>query len=312
MQLTRRGLMAGLAAGSLGLAAPRVARASHFELRLSRGLYRPPGFPRLANDPVTEFLADAWHLDGSAYDVNQGTSGAPLWGFSVRGYPYRTQFAAFSPQVTTAGQGCGFDGSSQYIYTTVGAGRGPWAGSPGLQTFLVVGRVNAQQSAAQTLMGIEAHSLGRRASLQIAPNSMNFAVNWVTNTTTAGSFSPSATIGQPFAVAMTLNYGTGAASLFFGTVKSTVVGSAKAVNQWDEVNFGNSVVGGVNQNNYLNGAILLGAVWNKLLDDDTIFGLLRNPFGFLVFPEDDMMMSYLAGATAPSARMLGGTHGFPR
>ena len=196
MQLTRRGLMAGLAAGSLGLAAPRVARASHFELRLSRGLYRPPGFPRLANDPVTEFLADAWHLDGSAYDVNQGTSGAPLWGFSVRGYPYRTQFAAFSPQVTTAGQGCGFDGSSQYIYTTVGAGRGPWAGSPGLQTFLVVGRVNAQQSAAQTLMGIQAHSLGRRASLQIAPNSMNFAVNWVTNTTTAGSFSPSATIGR--------------------------------------------------------------------------------------------------------------------
>lgn len=311
MPPTRRGLLKSLAGSSLGLAAPRVARAAHIEPRPFRGLYRPAGFPRLANDPVTEFLADAWHLDGSAYDVNQGSSGAPLWGFSLRGYPYRTQFAAFHPQITAAGQGCGFDGSSQYIYTTLGAGRGPWSASPGLQTLLVVAQVNAQQSAAQTLMGIEAHSLGRRASLQIAANSTNFAVNWVTNSTTAGSFSQSATIGQPFAAAMTLNYGSGAASLFYGTVKSTIAGSAKAANQWDEANFGNSVIGGVNQNNYLNGAVLFGAAWNLVLPDDVIFGLLQNPFGFLVFPDDDLL-SQLTGAPAPVAKASSGAHGFPR
>ncbi len=249
-------------------------------------------------------------MDGSAYDVSQGNFGAPLWGFSLRGYPYRTQFAAFGRQVTSAGQGCGFDGSSQYIYTTVGAGRGPWSASPGLQTFLVVAQVNAQQSAAQTLMAIEAHGLGRRASLQIAANSTSFSVNWVTNTTTSGSFAQSATLGQPFAAAMTLNYSAGAASLFFGQTKSTLVGPAKSVNQWDEANFANSVIGGVNQNNYLNGALLFGAAWNTVLSDSQIFDLLQDPFGFLVFPDDDAMGD-LAGAS-PAIRATLGAHGFPR
>ena len=123
-------------------------------------------------------------------------------------------------------------------------------------------------------------------------------MNWITSTTTVGSFSQSVTIGEPFAAAMTLSYGTGVASLFFGTVKGTVSGSAKAVNQWDEANFGNSVVGGVNQNNYLDGIILFGAAWNTILPDDTIFDLLRNPFGFLCFPTmtDDVIWSERIGA----------------
>jgi hypothetical protein len=308
---TRRRLLSGVAAGGLALAATSfAARASTVVLRPFRGLYRPAGFPRLANDPGTEFLADAWHLDGSALNVNQGGSGAPLWGFSLRGYPYRTQFAAFGRQITAAGQGCGFDGVSQYIYTTIGAGRGPWSASPGSQTFLVVAQVDGQQPAPQTLMGIEAYSLGRRASLQIAANSSTFAVNWVTNTTTVGSFSQSVTIGEPFAAAMTLSYASGLASLFYRTVKSTISGPAKAPNQWDEANFGNSVIGGVNQSNCLNGAVLFGAAWNAVLPDDTIFDLLRDPFGFLIFPDDDLA-AQLVGAVA-SAKLSGGAHGFPR
>ncbi len=242
---SRRRFVAGLAAAGAGLAAERRATAIQLPMRPYRGLYRPPGLPRLADDPVTEFLADAWQFDGSAYDPNQGAFGAPLWGLSVRGYPYRTQYAVFSPATTTAGRGCGFNGASQYIWTTVGAGRGPWSGSPAQQTMLVVAQVNAVQSAAQTLMGIEGHAIPRRASMQIAANSTSFFLDWTTSTTTTGAFSQSVVLGQPFAAAMTLNYSSGTASLFFAQVKSTIVGSAKAVNQWDEANFGNSIVAGV-------------------------------------------------------------------
>ncbi|MGH7115773.1 MAG: hypothetical protein ACREE9_14950 [Stellaceae bacterium] len=280
-------------------------------MRPYRGLYRPPGFPRLADDPATEFLADAWHFDGSAYDVNQGVGGAPLWGLSVRGYPYRTQFAAFSPAVTTAGQGCRFNGSSQYIWTSIGAGRGPWSMSPAQQTMLVVAKVNAVQAAAQTLIGIEGHAVPRRASLQIAANSTSFFIDWVTSTTTTGAFSQSVVLGQPFAAALTLDYNAGAASLFFGQVKSTISGSAKGVNQWDEANFGNSVVGGVNEGNYLNGVMLFAAAWNTVLADQAIFDLLLDPFGFLIFPDDDMM-SDAVGAAAAARSLRNGAHGFPR
>lgn len=280
-------------------------------MRPYRGLYRPPGFPRLADDPITEFLADAWHFDGSADDANQGVAGATLWGLSVRGYPYRTQFAAFSPAVTTAGQGCQFNGSSQYIWTSIGAGRGPWSMSPAQQTMLVVAQVNAVQAAAQTLIGIEAHSVSRRASLQIAANGTSFFIDWATSTTTTGAFSQSVVLGQPFAAALTLNYGAGVASLFFGQVKSTIAGSAKASNQWDEANFGNSVVGAVNEGNYLNGVILFAAAWNTVLADQVIFDLLLDPFGFLIFPDDDMM-SDAVGAAAAARSLRNGAHGFPR
>ncbi len=289
----------------------RGTRAMQRDVRAHRGLYRPPGFPRLANDPVTALLADAWHLDGSAYDPNQGSFGAPLWGFSLRGYPYRTQFAAFTPVVTTAGQGCGFDGNTQYICTSVGAGGGPWSASPTLQTLLVVAQVNAPQSTAQTLIGIEAHNIGRRLSLQIAASSANFYLNWVTNNTTTGSFSQTVAFGRPFSAIVTLNYNTGAATLFFDQVKSTITGSVKISNQWDEANFGNSVIGSSNQNNYLNGAVLFGAAWNTVLADQTIFDLLQDPFSFLVFPDDDMM-AQLAGAATAAAVRRGGAHGFPR
>lgn len=311
MRPTRRRFLAGLAASGAGLAAPPAARGLQLEMHPFRGLYRPPGFPRLAADPITEFLADAWHLDGSAYDPNQGASGAPLWGFSLRGYPYRTQFAAFSPALTMAGQGCGFNGSSQYINTSVGAGRGPWSASPSQQTMLVVAQLNAQQPSAQTLMGIEGHAVLRRASMQIAANASNFSLDWVTTNTTTGNFSQTVTLGQPFAAAMTLNYTTGSAALFFDEAKSTITGPAKAVNQWDEINFANSVVGGTNQNDYLKGVVLFGAAWNAILPDSVIYGLLQNPFGFLVFPDDEMM-SELVGAAAAAIPPRGGAHGFPR
>jgi hypothetical protein len=280
-------------------------------MRPYRGLYRPSGLPRLADDPVTEFLADAWHFDGSAYDPNQGVSGAPLWGLSVRGYPYRTQFAAFGPAITTAGQGCGFNGSSQYIWTSLGAGRGPWSASPAQQTMLVVAQVNAVQAAAQTLMGIEGHAVPRRASMQIAAGSPTFFLDWVTSTTTTGTFAQSVVLGQPFAAALTLDYNAGAASLFFSQVKSTISGSAKAVNQWDEANFGNSIVAGVNEGNYLNGVMLFAAAWNTVLPDQMIFDLLQDPFGFLIFPDDDMM-SDAVGVAAAARSLRNGAHGFPR
>jgi hypothetical protein len=301
--------LGGLAAGGAGLVAARSASAFQHPMRPYRGLYRPPGFPRLADDPVTEFLADAWHFDGSAYDANQGTFGAPLWGLSVRGYPYRTQFAAFNPAITTAGQGCGFNGNSQYIWTSIGAGRGPWSMSPAQQTMLVVAQVDTVQTAAQTLIGIEGHAVLRRASMQIAANSTSFFIDWVTTTATTGTFAQSVVLGQPFAAAMTLDYNAGAASLFFGQVKSTISGSAKPVNQWDEANFGNSVVAGVNEGNYLDGVMLFAAAWNTVLPDQAIFDLLQDPFGFLIFPDDDMM-SDAVGVAARSLRS--GAHGFPR
>jgi hypothetical protein len=306
-----RQFLSRLAAGGAGLAAGQPALAFQHPVRPYRGLYRPPGFPRLADDPITEFLADAWQFDGSAYDPNQGVVGSPLWGLSVRGYPYRTQFAAFSPTPTTAGQGCGFNGSSQYIWTTIGAGRGPWSASPAQQTMLIVAQVNAVQSTAQTLMGIEGHAVPRRASLQIAANSSSFFLDWATSTTTTGAFSQSVVLGQPFAAAMTLDYNTGIAALFFGRVKSTIAGSVKAVNQWDEANFGNSIVEGVNERNYLDGVILFAAAWNTLLTDSTIFDVLQDPFGFLVFPDDDLM-SDIVGAAAMARSRLYGAHGFPR
>jgi hypothetical protein len=280
-------------------------------MRPYRGLYRPPGYPRLADDPVTEFLADAWHFDGSAYDSNQGVGGGPLWGLSVRGYPYRTQFASFNPAITTAGQGCGFNGSTQYIWTSVGAGRGPWSANPAQQTMLVVAQVNTVQSAAQTLMGIEGHAVPYRMSMQIAASSTNFFLNWVTTTTTTGTFAQSVTLGQPFAAAMTLDFNAGAASLFFGQVKNTISGSTKSVNQWDEANFGNSVVGGINEGNYLNGAILFAATWNTVLPDAVVFRLLQDPFGILVFPDDDMM-SEIGGGARMGTSLLRGAHSFPR
>ena len=311
MQPSRRRFVAGLAAAGAGFAAARSASALQLPMRPYRGLYRPPGLPRLADDPVTEFLADAWQFDGSAYDPNQGAFGSPLWGLSVRGYPYRTQYAAFSPATTTAGQGCGFNGASQYIWTTVGAGRGPWSGSPAQQTLLVVAQVNAVQSTAQTLIGIEGHAIPRRASMQIAANSKNFFLDWATSTTTTGAFSQSVVLGEPFAAAMTLNYSSGAASLFFAQVKSTISGSAKAVNQWDEANFGNSIVAGVNEGNYLNGIMLFAAAWNTVLPDAMIFDLLQDPFGFLIFPDDDMMSDIVGAAAAARSRRIG-AHGFPR
>lgn len=292
------------------LALPPPSSASQLPLRPYRGLYRPPGYPRLSDDPVTEFLADAWHFDGSAYNSNQGPGGAPLWGLSLRGYPYRTQFAAFSPAVTAAGQGCGFNGSTQYIWTSVGAGRGPWAASPSQQTMLVVAQVNAVQSAAQTLMGIEGHAVPYRVSLQIAANGTNFFLTWVTTTTTTGSFAQSVTLGQPFAAAMVLDYNSGAASLFFGRVKNTISGSTKSANQWDEANFGNSVVGGINEGNYLNGVVLFAATWNVALPDTVVFRILEDPFGILVFPDDEMMSEISGARTATS--LLRGAHGFPR
>ena len=307
----RRRFVTGLAAAGAGLAAARSASALQLPMRPYRGLYRPPGLPRLADDPLTEFLADAWQFDGSAYDPNQGAFGDPLWGLSVRGYPYRTQYAAFSPTTTTAGQGCGFNGASQYIWTTVGAGRGPWSGSPAQQTLLVVAQVNGVQSAAQTLIGIEGHAIPRRASMQIAANSTSFFLDWTTSSTTTGAFSQSVVLGQPFAAAMTLNYSSGTASLFFARVKSTIAGTAKAVNLWDEANFGNSVVAGANQVNYLNGVILFAAAWNTALPDQMIFDLLLDPFGFLIFPDDEMM-SDIVGAAAAARSLRSGAHGFPR
>jgi hypothetical protein len=307
IRLTRRQILAGLTAGA---AEPltRRACATQQEMRTFRGLYRPPGFPRLANDPLTALLADAWHLDGSAYNPNQGSFGAPLWGFSLRGYPYRTQFAAFSASITAAGQGCRFDGASQYICTSVGAAGGPWATTPTMQTLLVVAQVDAARSAPQTLIGIEAHNIGRRLSLQIAANSANFSLNWATNNTTSGSFAQSVLFGAPFAAIVTVNYNTGAATLFFDHAKSTITGPVKIANQWDEANFGNSVIGSSVQNNYLNGVVLFGAAWNTILPDRQIFDLLDAPFSFLVFPDDEMMVE-IAGAAA--AKSLG-AHGFPR
>jgi hypothetical protein len=311
MRPSRRRFVTGLAAAGVGLAAPRHAAAVQLPMRPYRGLYRPPGLPRLADDPVTEFLADAWQFDGSAYDPNQGAFGAPLWGLSVRGYPYRTQYAAFSPATTAAGQGCSFNGTSQYVWTTVGAGRGPWSGSPAQQTMLVVAQVNAVQSTAQTLMGIEGHAIPRRASMQIAANSTSFFLDWTTSTTTTGAFAQSVVLGEPFAAALTLNYSSGTASLFFAQVKSTISGSAKAVNQWDEANFGNSIVAGVNEGNYLNGVVLFAAAWNTVLPDAMIFDLLQDPFGFLIFPDDDMM-SDIVGAAAAARSQRRSAHGFPR
>jgi hypothetical protein len=307
----RRRFLAGLVAGGAGLVAAQSASAFQQPLRSYRGLYRPPGFPRLADDPLTEFLADAWHFDGTAYDPSQGAFGAPLWGLSLRGYPYRTQFAAFSPARTTMGQGCGFNGVSQYIWTSVGAGRGPWSASPALQTMLVVAQVNAVQAAAQTLIGIEGHAVPRRASLQIAANGTNFFLDWVTTTTTTGAFSQSVVLGQPFAAALTLDYNAGLASLFFGQVKSSISGSAETANQWDEANFGNSVVAGTNEGNYLNGVVLFAAAWNTVLPDQAIFNLLQDPFGFLIFPDDDMMADAV-GAAAAARLLRRGAHGFPR
>lgn len=308
---SRRKFLTQAAAGSAAIALSRRASATEAPLRPFRGLYRPPGYPRLADDPLTEFLADAWHFDGSVLDVNQGVTGAPLWGLSLRGYPYRTQFAGFSPGITTAGQGCGFNGSTQYIGTTVGAGRGPWSSSPAQQTMLVVAQVNALQGAAQTLFGIEGHSIARRASMQIAAGSGNFFVNWVTTTTTTGAFAQSIVLGQPFAAAITLDYNAGAAALFFGQSKSTITGSPKGVNQWDEANFGNSVVSGVNEGNYLKGVLLFAATWNTILPDPVVFSLLNDPFCFLMFPDDDLVSELVGGA--PAARSLSrGAHGFPR
>lgn len=310
MRSTRRRILTCLAAASTASAYARFASAFELPMRPFRSLYRGPGYPRLADDPLTEFLADAWHLDGSANNSNQGPGGAPLWGLSVRGYPYRTQFAAFSPAITTAGEGCGFNGNTQYIWTSIGAGRGPWSASPSQQTMLVVAQVNAVQSTAQTLMGIEGHAVPYRISMQIGANSTNFFLDWVTTTTTAGSFAQSVTLGQPFAAAMTLDYNAGTASLFFEFVKNTISGAAKSVNQWDEANFGNSIVGGVNEGNYLNGAVLFAAAWNVVLADAVVFDLLQDPFGILVFPDDDMM-SELGGIRAATLTSRG-AHGFPR
>lgn len=300
--------MAGLAAAGSGVALASGAHELEHDARIFRGLYRPPGFPRLANDPITVLLADAYHFDGSIYNVNQGPLGAPLAGFSLRGYPYRTQFASFSPAITTAGQGCGFNGSSQYIYTTVAAGTGPWRSSPVQQTMLIVAQVNAQQPAAQTLMGIEGHAVSHRVSMQIAANALNFSLDWSTSNTTIASFSQSVTLGQPFAAVMTLDYNAGLASLFFGQTKSVIAGPAKGVNQWDEANFGNSVVGGANQNNFLAGTVLFAATWNTVLADTVVFDLLRDPFGFLVFPDEELMAELVGVASAHRAA----AHGFPR
>jgi hypothetical protein len=80
----------------------------------------------------------------------------------------------------------------------------------------------------------------------------------------------------------------------------------------DTTNAANSTsFDGVNEGNYLNGVMLFAAAWNTVLADQVIFDLLLDPFGFLVFPNDDLM-SEMVGAAAATRSTRTGAHGFPR
>jgi hypothetical protein len=57
--------------------------------------------------------------------------------------------------------------------------------------------------------------------------------------------------------------------------------------------------------------MLFAAAWNTVLADQVIFDLLLDPFGFLVFPNDDLM-SEMVGAAAATRSTRTGAHGFPR
>lgn len=285
--ISRRGLLTG--AGLLAASSP--AHAAQFP-KPFRGLYHPPGYPRLDwRHPATQFLADAWWLDGSMKNVNAGAGGKPL-GFSLLGLPWRTQTGiSFSPAVTQAGSGCGFNGSSQYIWTTITAGIGPWKSSPSAATMLFVGQCNATTAAVQTFMSVENHATqSRTASFQISPGAQTLAVNWQhsTSTVVSGNFGQSVTLQKPFAAALTLNFLSSTATAFAFGSKSSLTGSGATGNQNDQLTFGTSAANGSLQSEYFNGVAILGAAWNAVLPDSLIFGLLADPFQFLIFPDDDL------------------------
>ena len=312
MRPSRRRFVTGLAAAGVGLVAARHASAVQHPMRPYRGLYRPPGFPRLADDPVTEFLADAWQFDGSAYDPNQGAFGAPLWGLSVRGYPYRTQFAAFSPATTTAGQGCGFNGTSQYVWTTVGAGRGPWSGARRSKRCSSSPRSMRCKAAAQTLMGIEGHAVPRRASMQIAANSTKFLSR-------LGDLDDDDRRIRPIGGARRAFRRSIDAGLQLREPRACSSAKSRArsrVLRRLSINGTRPISGtrswpGSTKAITSNGVMLFAAAWNTVLPDAMIFDLLQDPFGFLIFPDDDMM-SDAVGAAAAARSLRSGAHGFPR
>jgi hypothetical protein len=286
----RRGLLTG--AWALAACSAPPAAASRFPKPL-RGLYHPPGYPRLDwRHPATQFLADAWWLDGSALNVNAGVGGKPLSGFSLLGLPWRTQTGiSFSPAITQAGSGCGFNGSSQYIWATLTAGIGPWKLSPTAATMLFVGQCNATSAAVQTFMSIENHATqSRTASFQLGAGTGTLAVDWQhsTSTVVSGNFSQSVTLKKPFAAALALNFATSTATAFGFGSKSSLSGSGAAGNQNDQVTFGTSAANGSVQSEYFNGVGIFGAGWNAVLPDSVIFSLLADPFQFLIFPDDDL------------------------
>ncbi len=288
--ISRRSLLTGTGALAAYRAPP--AAAAQFP-KPFRGLYHPPGYPRLDwRHPATQFLADAWWLDGSALNVDAGVGGKPLFGFSLLGLPWRTQTGiSFSPAVTQAGSGCGFNGTSQYIWTTLTAGLGPWKSSPAAATMLFVGQCNATSAAVQTFMSIENHAtLSRTASFQITAGAQTLAVDWVHSTATvaSGNFLQSPALGKPFAAALTMNFASSTATCFALGKKSSLTGSGATGNQSDQIAFGTSVANGSIQSEYFNGVAIFGAAWNAVLSDSVIFGLLADPFQFLVFPDDDL------------------------
>ena len=83
------------------------------------------------------------------------------------------------------------------------------------------------RASAQTLMGIEGHAVLRRASMQIAANSTNFSLDWVTTTDDDRHILAIGDAWTAVCRCHDLELYAGAAALFFGEVKSTISGTGE-------------------------------------------------------------------------------------
>jgi hypothetical protein len=140
-------------------------------------------------------------------------------------------------------------------------------------------------------MSIENHATqSRTASFQIGAGVQTLAIDWQhsTSTVVSGDFLQSVTLQKPFATALTLNFASSTATAFGFGSKSSLTGAGATGNQNDQVTFGTSAANGSVQSEYFNGVGIFGAAWNAVLPDSVVFGLLADPFQFLIFPDDDL------------------------
>jgi hypothetical protein len=294
--IRRRSLLAGLGSG---LILPAAARARPLNVRrFSRGLYRPPGWPRIDwTSPLTSMLAQAYHLDGSNAGVYSSTAGAesnaPRLDVMISDKNPKEPMT-FSAGYNQTGGCCRFNGTSQYIYTEQGTFTGPsFISSIAEQTsYLIVASLTAVNATKPSIIFAPGGETPGSKFIDwgFATDSTDFYLTASDGTySMAGTFSQGATLGQPFTVIFTLNCAAPSATCYTAHgVSSTITGSTAMSPDMVGTTTIGSDAGNVN-GDYLNGDVMFCAWWNRALSTQEINSLLIEPFQFLIFPDDDLL-----------------------